>query len=138
MHGIAVVGMQDQWLLVALTVRRRLGRRAHCIVKSVTCLVLFHHKRAWHGAGNCWQQATPAPGSHSGDRSATPSDGPGGGPAALHRAVSDVNQVDRRRQSGWPVSRLGLSPTTGLKCRLEQDRAHACRVAPIQLAARGG
>jgi hypothetical protein len=60
---------------------------AHFIVKSVTCLVLFHHKRAWHGARNCWQQATPAPGSHSGDRSAKPSDGPGGGPAALRGAV---------------------------------------------------
>ena len=36
------------------------------------------------------------------------------------------------------MSRLGFGPTTGSKCRFEQDRAHACRVAPIQLAAGGG
>jgi hypothetical protein len=35
------------------------------------------------------------------------------------------------------VSGLSFGPTTRLECRLELDRAQACRGAPIQLAARG-
>ena len=35
------------------------------------------------------------------------------------------------------MSGLGFGPAIGLKCRLEVDRAQACRGAPIQLAARG-
>ena len=35
------------------------------------------------------------------------------------------------------MSGLGFGPAIGLKCRLELDRAHACRGVPFQLAARG-
>lgn len=35
------------------------------------------------------------------------------------------------------MSGLGFGPAIGLKCRLELDRAQACRGAPIQWAARG-